>query len=72
MKCPSCNSDMKKGWIPLARGLTWKELGEGSKVSSLKGNIQGIEVGLRVKKLFAYRCDECKIISFYFGEKAEK
>lgn len=63
---------MRKGWLPLPRGLTWKELDEIRKVSSPKGNIPGIEVGWRVKKLPSYRCDECQIISFYFGEKAEK
>lgn len=63
---------MRKGWISLPRGLTWKELDETSKASFPKGNIPGIEVGWRVKKLFSYRCDECKIMSFYFGEKAEQ
>ena len=32
---------MRKGWIPLPRGLTWKELGERSRVSFPKGNIPG-------------------------------
>ncbi|MDT8389711.1 MAG: PF20097 family protein [Lentisphaeria bacterium] len=72
MKCPSCHSEMKKGWIPLTRGLTWKELDEKSSICFPKGNIPGLEVGWRLKRMYLYRCDACEIMSFYFGEKTEE
>lgn len=72
MKCSSCDLEMRKGWFPMPRGLTWKEEDQKSKMSFPGGNLPGIKVcGLIPKILPAYRCDRCEIISFYFGSRSE-
>jgi len=74
MNCGKCNKEMEKGYIPLGKGINWRGIDANYLGCSPLGNTKGVRISafrLLAIKLIAYRCDECEIISFQCGNKAE-
>lgn len=63
---------MRQGYLRLDKGLTWCEIDEKRFSAPLRGNIPGIKKSIwKFTKLIVYRCDDCEVISFNYGDKAK-
>jgi Domain of unknown function (DUF6487) len=74
MICCKCNKEMEKGYIPIGKGINWRKIDANFSGCSGLGSTKGVRLRafrFLAKKLIAYRCDDCEIISFQCGNKAE-
>lgn len=69
MHCPECDADMEEGYLPMNRGIYWRNLDEPVGMPTLFSGLPGTISWLRRQRLHAYHCKICKIITFKYGVK---
>jgi hypothetical protein len=71
MKCPECGGEMEDGYIPLLRGIHWREKGEPIGLAPAWGGLPETGVVWSRKKLQAFRCRNCELVCFQYGSQAK-
>lgn len=65
MNCPKCNIEMIEGFIHTAGFIYWDE-NDKARVISGDELIIGRDL-LKNRKTAAYKCEECKLVTFEYG-----
>jgi hypothetical protein len=73
MKCPDCNQEMAEGYIPLGYPIHWRDKDQAA--GSTHPEHGGLPLGskwdvFRRRKLQAFQCPDCQIVSFHYGDRA--
>jgi hypothetical protein len=72
MECPDCGGTMKEGYIPIVRAIHWREKDQPVGIAPAWKGLPGIKLSwLRPTKLHAFRCEQCEVVGFRYGDHAE-
>ena len=66
--CPRCGSKMEKGFIGVWRGIFWSKEKHTTIWKLPFGNDMIFRASLKNPMIEAYRCKQCKLIIFRYGE----
>lgn len=69
INCPTCKNKMEKGYMYSIRPIKWTE--NGDEINFMRGDDETIyNTGkwwsTTLKKIVAYKCEDCKIITFKY------
>ncbi len=68
LSCPRCGVEMTEGYMPTVGGVSWRDRGDPVGVPSMLSGLPGTTFWVKRPKLHAYRCEDCHIITFKYGE----
>ncbi|AET67830.1 hypothetical protein Desor_2228 [Desulfosporosinus orientis DSM 765] len=64
--CPICGIKMENGYIYSDRRIKWADNNNPKYFTIGDETLVGIEMSFKLKKLVAYRCIYCKIVTFQY------
>lgn len=65
--CPKCGKEMEGGYIYSPRQIMWADDDKKKVFAIGDETLVGISMGFIHKKVRAYRCGDCKIVTFEYG-----
>lgn len=68
LECPRCGAQMREGYMPTIGGVSWRNRGDAVGIPSMLTGLPGTASLIKRPKLHAYRCEECRIVTFKYGE----
>lgn len=63
--CPQCGKEMKSGYVYSPRQILWAD-DDRKQVFGGDDTLIGISMSFFHKKVPAYRCEDCKIVTFQY------
>lgn len=67
-ECPRCGEPMTEGYMPTVGGVSWRDRGDPVGIPSMLTGLPGTAYLIKRPKLHAYRCEDCRIITFKYGK----
>lgn len=64
ISCPKCNQKMEKGYVYSSHRICWTD---NDKAQFIAVDETLVSFGFKIKKLAAYRCENCKIATFEYN-----
>lgn len=68
VNCPTCKNKMKKGYMYSIRPIKWTEKSDDETIynETTYNNGKWWSWSTTIKKIVAYKCEDCKIITFKY------
>lgn len=66
-RCPHCGAEMTEGYLPTSAGIPWRDRDDPIGMPTIASGLPGTASFLKRPRLHAYRCPDCRIVTFKYG-----